>query len=335
MSDLSSADRPFDNIINFRDVGKSINGLTGRRILKERVLYRSARLDDASERDKRRLSDELHISTVIDLRSVTEHRMAAQKRREQHHLSSSPSPTPEQGQKAEAEAETGPDEQQNLMTDDYTHLDPLPGINRVLISLTGKAWERSLIWRLDWMNFFKVLGLAASGYRTEAVKIVAQEVMAPRGLIGLGQDTLDYSTSEMKEVFNLLAGQHAPASYGSDSENETEDEGEALPLLLHCTQGKDRTGLVILLLLFLTHVPENAISEDYMRSEPELMVEAEERLREIRAMGIPEEYIKCPAGFTRAIRGYLEEKYGGIEGYLEIVGVGRETQKRIKERLLA
>jgi len=79
--------------------------------------------------------------------------MAAQKRREQHHLSSSPSPTPEQGQKAEAEAETGPDEQQNLMTDDYTHLDPLPGINRVLISLTGKAWERSLIWRLDWMNF--------------------------------------------------------------------------------------------------------------------------------------------------------------------------------------
>jgi len=181
----------------------------------------------------------------------------------------------------------------------------------------------------------KVLGLAASGYRTEAVKIVAQEVMAPRGLIGLGQDTLDYSTSEMKEVFNLLAGQHAPASYGSDSENETEDEGEALPLLLHCTQGKDRTGLVILLLLFLTHVPENAISEDYMRSEPELMVEAEERLREIRAMGIPEEYIKCPAGFTRAIRGYLEEKYGGIEGYLEIVGVGRETQKRIKERLLA
>ena len=28
--DLDSADRPFDNIINFRDVGKSINTLMGR-----------------------------------------------------------------------------------------------------------------------------------------------------------------------------------------------------------------------------------------------------------------------------------------------------------------
>lgn len=77
--------------------------------------------------------------------------MAAQKRREQHPLPSSPTLTPEQGQ--EAEAETGPDEQENLMADNYTHLDTLPGINRVLVSLTGKAWERSLIWRLDWMNF--------------------------------------------------------------------------------------------------------------------------------------------------------------------------------------
>lgn len=178
----------------------------------------------------------------------------------------------------------------------------------------------------------KVLGLSASGYRTEAVKIVVQEVMAPRGLIGLGQDTLDYSTSEMNEVFNLLAGQHGPTTYEDDEE---EDEGEVFPLLLHCTQGKDRTGIIILLLLLLTHVPEDAISEDYVRSEPELVVEAEERLKEIRAIGIPEEYIKCPAGFTGAIRGYLEERYGGVEGYLEIVGVGRETQNKIKERLLA
>ncbi|EYE99494.1 putative tyrosine/serine protein phosphatase [Aspergillus ruber CBS 135680] len=345
MSDLSAADRPFDNIINFRDVGKSINGLTGRRILKEGVLFRSARLDDASERDKRRLSNELHISTVIDLRSVyfplsplnqatrtdqenrTEHRMAAQRRREQH-----PFPQPTQEHSA---SETGPDEQSNLMEDDYTHLDTLLGINRVLISLTGKAWERSLIWRLDWVNFFKVLGLSASGYRTEAVKIVVQEVMAPRGLIGLGQDTLDYSTSEIREMFDLLAGEHTPATDDTDNDENEKDGGEVLPLLLHCTQGKDRTGIIILLLLLLTHVPEDAISDDYVRSESELVVEAEERLKEIRAMGIPEEYIKCPAGFTGAIRGYLGERYGGVEGYLEIVGVGKETQNKIKERLLA
>lgn len=181
----------------------------------------------------------------------------------------------------------------------------------------------------------KVLGLSASGYRTEAVKIVVQEVMAPRGLIGLGQDTLDYSTSEIREMFDLLAGEHTPATDDTDNDENEKDGGEVLPLLLHCTQGKDRTGIIILLLLLLTHVPEDAISDDYVRSESELVVEAEERLKEIRAMGIPEEYIKCPAGFTGAIRGYLGERYGGVEGYLEIVGVGKETQNKIKERLLA
>lgn len=77
--------------------------------------------------------------------------MAAHKRREQHSL---PQPTQEH-----PASERGPDEQANLMADDYTHLDTIPGISRVLISLTGKAWERSLIWRLDWLNFLYSLPL--------------------------------------------------------------------------------------------------------------------------------------------------------------------------------
>lgn len=81
--------------------------------------------------------------------------MAAHKRREQHPLPNTTNTNPEHG----PPAETGPDEQSNLMADDYTHLDTLPGINRVLISLTGKAWERSLIWRLDWVNFLYSLPL--------------------------------------------------------------------------------------------------------------------------------------------------------------------------------
>lgn len=159
--------------------------------------------------------------------------------------------------------------------------------------------------------------------------------MAPRGLIGLGQDTLDYSMVEMLDIFTLLAGRRQDAPGNGHDGDGAEGEGEVFPILLHCMQGKDRTGLIILLLLLLTQVPESAISEDYMRSEPELVVEAEERLREIRALGIPEEYIKCPAGFTGAIRGYLEERYGGVEGYLETVGVGREIQRSIREKLVA
>ncbi|KAK1138888.1 hypothetical protein N8T08_001677, partial [Aspergillus melleus] len=133
--DLDSPDRPFDNIINFRDVGRSINRLVGRPILKEGILFRSARLDDASERDKRRLTDELHISTVIDLRSSTEHQMATTKRR----------------------AELGDEDPAASSAPADQHLVDLPGVRRELISLTGKAFERTLLWKLDWWHFMYFL----------------------------------------------------------------------------------------------------------------------------------------------------------------------------------
>lgn len=60
--------------------------------------------------------------------------MATQKRRQ------------EQGLDAEAQ-------QAALVLDADEHLVDLPGVRRVLVSLTGKAWERTLLWRLDWVNF--------------------------------------------------------------------------------------------------------------------------------------------------------------------------------------
>lgn len=163
-----------------------------------------------------------------------------------------------------------------------------------------------------------MLALGISGYRTDAVSIVGQQVMQPRGLIGLGKDTLDSSLSEMREVFDLLS-----------------DES-AYPAVVHCTQGKDRTGLIIMLLLFLTNaVPLDDISADYAKSEAELIPEMDERMKEIRAIGLDEEYTKCPPGFPRAMKMYLDNKYGGVEGYLLLVGISLEKQEKIRKRLLA
>lgn len=56
------------------------------------------------------------------------------------------------------------------------------------------------------------------------IRIIATEVMLPRGLLGLGIDTVDISGLEIKEALSLYATR------------------ESLPILVHCTQGKDRTG---------------------------------------------------------------------------------------------
>lgn len=142
--------------------------------------------------------------------------------------------------------------------------------------------------------------------------------MSPRGLTGLAQDTLDASTAELRTIFELLA------------------QDETYPVLVHCTQGKDRTGLIVLLMLLLAgeSVPVAAIVDDYVRSELELVPEFEERMREIRALGLGEEYTRCPPGFVDAMMQYLREKYGGVVGYLAGIGIDEEMQESIRQKLL-
>jgi protein tyrosine/serine phosphatase len=140
--------------------------------------------------------------------------------------------------------------------------------------------------------------------------------MLPRGLTGLAQDTLESSMVEMRAVFEILARE------------------ESYPTLVHCTQGKDRTGLVVLLVLLLAGtVPTDAMIDDYSRSEMELVPEFEERMEEIRAIGLDEEYTRCPDGFVGRTVEFLE-RYGGVRGYLEKIGIGLEMQERIRGKFV-
>lgn len=77
------------------------------------------------------------------------------------------------------------------------------------------------------------------------------------------------------------------------------------------------------------------MAADYVRSEPELVAEVEERMKEIRKLGLSEEYTKCPEGFIREIKRHLQDRYGGVEGYLRWVGLGVEEIQRVRGVLLA
>ncbi|KAL2828668.1 protein-tyrosine phosphatase-like protein [Aspergillus cavernicola] len=338
----SGLDRPFDNIINFRDVGRTINNIAGKKLVKEGVLFRSARLDEASEEDIRRLTGDLHISTIIDLRSTTEHHMAITKHKKKH-------PTPFSSAKPESSSEIT-EEGRAAEEDEYIHLPSLENTNttRHLISLTGRAFEKQLLWRLDWWNFTKVLAYLASGYRKDAVRIIGENVMKPIGLTGLAMDTLEASTAEMKEIFGILSSYPAPSpnvavvrttDLGLDSSSGS-GSGSRSAVLIHCTQGKDRTGLIVLLSLLLTGaVAGETIAREYVLSEKELedepVEEKEARLREIRALGLDEEYARCPVDFTEMITGFLGEKYGGVQGYLEFIGVEKRVVEKVRGRFLA
>jgi protein-tyrosine phosphatase len=105
------------------------------------------------------------------------------------------------------------------------------------------------------------------------------------------------------------------------------------PILIHCTQGKDRTGLLVALILLLLDVPLDSITYDYCLSESELLPEQESRLREIKEIGLTEEFAKTPRNWIPELHRHLGWKYGGVRGYLSKIGVDGETQDRVVDVL--
>jgi protein-tyrosine phosphatase len=292
----------FEKVLNFRDVGTTINALTNFNTLRPNLLYRSARPDTATTADRSLLTSHYRLKSIIDLRSKTEHVNVAKA----HHanLASLPPAVPT----GTASPSTPPSEALPSLT--------IPGITYTFISLNGPAFERHLVSLLPYLSLFKLLCYLALGYRDAAIAILSTQVMVPRGLVRLGLDTLDHSTREIKSCFDILAD---PGAY---------------PALVHCTQGKDRTGLVILLVLLLCGVGRDAAEADYAMSERELEPEREERLEEIRKVGLDETFAGCPAEFVETVVNHLDERYGGVEKYLTAIGVGEETQQRVRAIML-
>jgi protein-tyrosine phosphatase len=107
-------------------------------------------------------------------------------------------------------------------------------------------------------------------------------------------------------------------------------EPDALPAIVHCTAGKDRTGLVIALLLGLARVPDATIAADYALTarylEGDFWHEARQRAS---ASGYDwaqyQQFLACPPELMLETLGYIDERYGGIPGYLRQIGLS-ETQ---------
>ena len=192
----------------------------------------------------------------------------------------------------------------------------IPGITYHDINFNGSAFSRMLISKLTWMQFFRLIALMAIGRRLDAIKILAPSMEA-MGLVGLATSSMDVCTKEVREVFEVYA----------DEKN--------WPLMIHCTQGKDRTGLSIALILFILEVPLEAISHDYCMSEEKLLPERESRLKEIHEIGLSDDFAGCPADFINKIYEYLENSYGGVGNYLTTIGFKEKERAALVHELKA
>ncbi|PHH91044.1 hypothetical protein CDD83_1883 [Cordyceps sp. RAO-2017] len=279
---------------NFRDVGQTVNGFLGRKLVREGVLFRSAYPDGASPQDKIILRDELGIRTIIDLRSETE-----QLRQAGALQAGTQAPTPWYQWKSER---------------------PRPprirGIDYREIRITGRSFERHVVRQLAWLDFFKVIFFFVFGYRLRATRIIVREVLVPIGLLGIGTVALDNSSADIYEALKLLT---SPRS---------------TPALVHCTLGKDRTGLICALILIILGVPMSAIEYDYFQTDAALFSSRAKTLAELHDAGFTEEWASTAKNMITGIVDHLSIEYGGVDAYLDQIGFHESDRAKLRDRLL-
>lgn len=249
----------FENLPNFRQAGgRQLMNRHGQKV-RDGLLYRSSRTDFLTE-EERETFERLKIKTIIDLRRTKEYKEAeGEKILDEAY----PAFVVKKGRVEEMRtplqqgdglrARGGATRRSSDSTDDGI---PVFRGKRYLINMM----TMDLIWYIfGQVNFFiRYLSLVLvlidwlCGCKL-FVKFFAWAVVNRLSLAQQYVNLLEYSKPAVVDILRLIV------------------DGDNVPVLIHCAHGKDRTGLIIALILECLGVEDDVIAEDYAKSEVSLL----------------------------------------------------------------
>lgn len=112
------------------------------------------------------------------------------------------------------------------------------------------------------------------------------------------------------------------------------------PTLVHCTVGKDRTGVTVALALAAAGADREAIIEDYALTESLLPAERSNRIaaylrsRHPQAVHAVALATQSPAPVMRALLEQVDERWGSAAGYLRANGMTDQELEDLREALV-
>jgi protein-tyrosine phosphatase len=148
-------------------------------------------------------------------------------------------------------------------------------------------------------------------------------------------DTSPAAAPELAAIYRYMVDECQP---GLRQALEIIADAEPGAVLIHCTAGKDRTGVLTALALAAVGVPRAIIVTDYA-----LTTEAMQRLRP-RLLSNPDLTPEAIAHIDKLLGSepelmndlldYLEQAYGSIEAYLDHIGIAEAQRARLRARLV-
>ncbi|MDJ0688358.1 MAG: tyrosine-protein phosphatase [Xenococcaceae cyanobacterium MO_188.B32] len=125
---------------------------------------------------------------------------------------------------------------------------------------------------------------------------------------------LEERSPQIKEILSVIATQQTA-------------------FVIHCAAGKDRTGIIIALLLAIANVPVATIAQDYALSEkyvsPLYATIQEQAIEE----GFAHILLSPPEAIIDTFN-YLDEHYGGINEYLQAIGMDKLQIEHLQNILI-
>ncbi|KAI6655538.1 hypothetical protein LOD99_2037 [Oopsacas minuta] len=289
----------FPKLANFRCL-EGFECSDGSRV-KTSLLYRSARPDIMTVEECERFN-KFRINSIIDFRRKDEYVNAPGAK----HISKSyPSYYWKKGEFLPLKKKKKP-------------ITNLPDRKHLIISLFSMA----IIWNTLYMvNFFirwpsLILALIDKIFGTRIfVKFYAKLVVNHTSLADQYFEILENTKPIIFVVLNTL----------TDEKN--------LPALIQCSQGKDRTGVIAMLILSILGVKDEDIIEDYAKSEKGLVAMRVHTVKEICGMyGFKDAFTHARPDTMIDLLQSVRQKYGSVMLFLDEIGF--DETHRDKMRLL-
>jgi len=127
---------------------------------------------------------------------------------------------------------------------------------------------------------------------------------------------IKYAQQEIKEALEIMA----------DSNN--------YPILIHCSLGKDRTGVIIALLSEILEIPRDNICCEYAKSRENLAIVEKEIKEGLKQYYLEDWLLQSPSQIMKEFLEYIDKQYNSVSQFLEAIGVSVTTQQRIRDNLL-